>query len=221
MQLGDLKVIYLPVPTITLLEITSVHSLNNLVLPLLNAKYKANVILRQRIKLYFLRRQGGGSGVGVLWICVHCGTKTNYNQWQAYFRHFVLNIIFSHFSDTQTTCNFKKENAIFLPPLSHFPNLAKNNVIPLFKLLDCRKPENKPHYLVKRSELISDKDIYIYILIKFFFVYFVRFVNKPAGNVGLYDPAEIHNRHELKGFLKEAMIKLGFHLVFFFLYLYR
>lgn len=47
-----------------------------------------------------------------------------------------------------------------------------------------------------------------------------RFVNKPAGNVGLYDPAEIHNRHELKLFLKEAMIKLGFHLVFFFLYLY-
>ena len=75
--------------------------------------------------------------------------------------------------------------------------------------------------MVKRSELISDKDIYIYLLIKFFFVYFVRFVNKPAGNVGLYDPAEIHNRHELKGFLKEAMIKLGFHLVFFFLYLYR
>ena len=107
---------------------------------------------------------------------------------------------------------------------SHFltsPLLLKIIVIPLFKLLDCRKPKNKPHYLVKRSELISDKDIYIYLLIKFFFVYFVRFVNKPAGNVGLYDPAEIHNRHELKGFLKEAMIKLGFHLVFFFLYLYR
>ncbi|XP_020603433.1 protein cornichon homolog 4-like isoform X2 [Orbicella faveolata] len=47
-----------------------------------------------------------------------------------------------------------------------------------------------------------------------------RYVNKPAGNLGLYDPAEIHNRHELKAFLKEAMIKLGFHLVFFFLYLY-
>ena len=46
-------------------------------------------------------------------------------------------------------------------------------------------------------------------------------MNKPAGNLGLYDPAEIHNRHELKAFLKEAMIKLGFHLVFFFLYLYR
>ena len=51
--------------------------------------------------------------------------------------------------------------------------------------------------------------------------FFHRYVNKPAGNLGLYDPTEIHNRHELKAFLKEAMIKLGFHLVFFFLYLYR
>lgn len=124
--------------------------------------YLASVFLRQRIKLYSLRRQGRGSGVGVLWICVHCFTKTNYNQWQAYFRHLVLNSIFSHFTDTQTTCNFKKENATFLPPLSHIPILAKIIVIPLFKLLDCRKPKNKPHYLVKRSELIFDKDIYIY-----------------------------------------------------------
>ncbi|XP_074631758.1 protein cornichon homolog 4-like [Acropora palmata] len=47
-----------------------------------------------------------------------------------------------------------------------------------------------------------------------------RFKNKPPGNVGLYDPAEIYNRHELRWFLKEAMVKLGFHVVFFFLYLY-
>ena len=52
-------------------------------------------------------------------------------------------------------------------------------------------------------------------------ILFHRYINKPAGNLGLYDPAEIHNRHELKAFVKEAMIKLGFHLVFFFLYLYR
>ena len=70
-------------------------------------------------------------------------------------------VFFSPFTDTQTTCNFKKENATFLPPLSHIPILAKIIVIPLFKLLDCRKPKNKPHYLVKRSELIFDKDIYI------------------------------------------------------------
>ena len=50
---------------------------------------------------------------------------------------------------------------------------------------------------------------------------FYRFMNKPPGNVGLYDPAEIYNRHELRWFLKEAMVKLGFHVVFFFLYLYR
>lgn len=48
-----------------------------------------------------------------------------------------------------------------------------------------------------------------------------RYLNKPAGNMGIYDPAEIHNRSELKGFLKEAMVKLGFHLISFFIYLYR
>ncbi|XP_046848447.1 protein cornichon homolog 4-like [Xenia sp. Carnegie-2017] len=47
-----------------------------------------------------------------------------------------------------------------------------------------------------------------------------RYLNKPAGNMGIYDPAEIHNRSELKGFLKEAMVKLGFHLISFFIYLY-
>ena len=51
--------------------------------------------------------------------------------------------------------------------------------------------------------------------------YDFRYINKPPGDVGLYDPAEIHNRSLLKFFLKESMVKLGFHLVFFFLYLYR
>lgn len=53
------------------------------------------------------------------------------------------------------------------------------------------------------------------------FLTYLRFLNKPSGNVGIYDPAEIHNRSELKGFLKESMAKLGFHLISFFLYLYR
>lgn len=80
-------------------------------------------------------------------------------------------------------------------------------------------------------ELVAHGVITVLLLVHFQWIFFLlnaplsgwliyRFVNKPAGNVGLYDPAEIHNRHELKGFLKEAMIKLGFHLVFFFLYLY-
>jgi hypothetical protein len=47
-----------------------------------------------------------------------------------------------------------------------------------------------------------------------------RWVTKPSGNIGLYDPAEIHNRHQLKSYMTQCMIKLGYHLIFFFLYLY-
>ncbi|KAL5008874.1 hypothetical protein ScPMuIL_014455 [Solemya velum] len=47
-----------------------------------------------------------------------------------------------------------------------------------------------------------------------------RFLTKPSGNIGLYDPAEIHNRHQLKSYMRDNLIKLGVHLVFFFVYLY-
>ncbi|XP_051981078.1 protein cornichon homolog 4-like [Xyrauchen texanus] len=48
-----------------------------------------------------------------------------------------------------------------------------------------------------------------------------RYVKVPMGNMGVYDPTEIHNRGQLKSHMKEAMIKLGFHLLCFFIYLYR
>ena len=51
--------------------------------------------------------------------------------------------------------------------------------------------------------------------------YDFRFFSKPSGYIGVYDPAEIHNRNQLKGYMQEAMVKLGYHLVFFFVYLYR
>lgn len=41
------------------------------------------------------------------------------------------------------------------------------------------------------------------------------------GNMGVLDPTEIHNRGQLKSHMKEAMIKLGYHLLCFFIYLYR
>lgn len=41
------------------------------------------------------------------------------------------------------------------------------------------------------------------------------------GNMGVFDPTEIHNRGLLKSHMKEAMIKLGYHLLCFFIYLYR
>ncbi|KAL3874084.1 hypothetical protein ACJMK2_037147 [Sinanodonta woodiana] len=46
------------------------------------------------------------------------------------------------------------------------------------------------------------------------------FAMKPSGNIGLYDPTEIHNKMKLKVHMKENLIKMGFHLVFFFIYLY-
>nr|XP_046157748.1 protein cornichon homolog 4-like isoform X1 [Oncorhynchus gorbuscha] len=42
----------------------------------------------------------------------------------------------------------------------------------------------------------------------------------PMGNMGVFDPTEIHNRGQLKSHMKESMIKLGFHLLCFFIYLY-
>lgn len=50
---------------------------------------------------------------------------------------------------------------------------------------------------------------------------FIRFIMVPSGNMGVFDPTEIHNRGQLKSHMKEAMIKLGFHLLCFFMYLYR
>ncbi|XP_013172500.1 PREDICTED: protein cornichon homolog 4 [Papilio xuthus] len=42
----------------------------------------------------------------------------------------------------------------------------------------------------------------------------------PQGNLGAYDPAEIHNRGQLKKHMKDVMIYTGYYLIFFFIYLY-
>lgn len=42
----------------------------------------------------------------------------------------------------------------------------------------------------------------------------------PQGNLGAYDPAEIHNRGQLKKHLRDVMIYIGYYLIFFFIYLY-
>ncbi|XP_070590448.1 protein cornichon homolog 4 [Erythrolamprus reginae] len=47
-----------------------------------------------------------------------------------------------------------------------------------------------------------------------------RYIMVPSGNMGVFDPTEIHNRGQLKSHMKEAMIKLGFYLLCFFIYLY-
>lgn len=45
-------------------------------------------------------------------------------------------------------------------------------------------------------------------------------VKIPSGNLGVYDPAEIHNRGMIRKHLRDCMIYLGFYLLIFFVYLY-
>jgi len=47
-----------------------------------------------------------------------------------------------------------------------------------------------------------------------------RYLSKSAGQIGIYDPTEIHNRGLLKGFMKESMWKVGYHVVFFLVNMY-
>lgn len=42
----------------------------------------------------------------------------------------------------------------------------------------------------------------------------------PQGNIGVYDPTEIHNRGQLSKYMKQTLICIGFYLIFFFIYLY-
>ncbi|XP_031623864.1 protein cornichon homolog 4 [Contarinia nasturtii] len=42
----------------------------------------------------------------------------------------------------------------------------------------------------------------------------------PSGNMGLFDPTEIHNRGMIKKHMRNCMIYLGYYLILFFVYLY-
>jgi len=45
-------------------------------------------------------------------------------------------------------------------------------------------------------------------------------VTLRAGSMGVFDPTEIRNRGLLTYFQKEAFVKIGYHLVVFFISLY-
>jgi hypothetical protein len=47
-----------------------------------------------------------------------------------------------------------------------------------------------------------------------------RFFNVPRGNIGEYDPAEIHNNGMMKKHLVGVCIHLGWQMIGFFLFLY-
>lgn len=49
---------------------------------------------------------------------------------------------------------------------------------------------------------------------------FYEYFGVPSGNMGVYDPTEIHNRGQLRRHMRDCMVYLGYYLVFFFIYLY-
>lgn len=49
---------------------------------------------------------------------------------------------------------------------------------------------------------------------------FYEYFSVPSGNMGVYDPTEIHNHGQLKRHTRDCMIYLGYYLIFFFIYLY-
>ncbi|XP_063975483.1 protein cornichon homolog 4 [Diachasmimorpha longicaudata] len=47
-----------------------------------------------------------------------------------------------------------------------------------------------------------------------------EYLTVPQGNMGVFDPTEIHNRGQLKKHTRDCLIYLGYYLIFFFIYLY-
>jgi len=47
-----------------------------------------------------------------------------------------------------------------------------------------------------------------------------QIIKIPSGNIGLFDPMEIHNRGQLKAHMRDVLVKMAFYLLTFFFYLY-
>lgn len=71
------------------------------------------------------------------------------------------------------------------------------------------------HPYISKSVILHKLSVSILWLL-----YLFRYVTLPAGSIGVYDPTEIRNRGALGRFQKEAFIKIGVHLVGFFISLY-
>ncbi|KAB0376941.1 hypothetical protein FD755_011385 [Muntiacus reevesi] len=106
-------------------------------------------------------------------------------------------------------------------------------IIVVFETSFCHECEYKPSQIRwVIPELVGHTLVTVLMLISLHWFIFLlnlpvaswniyRYIMVPSGNMGVFDPTEIHNRGQLKSHMKEAMIKLGFHLLCFFMYLYR
>ncbi|GAB6022455.1 hypothetical protein CHUAL_006567 [Chamberlinius hualienensis] len=88
------------------------------------------------------------------------------------------------------------------------------------KLNMCVLPEIISHGLLTLFLLLGGQWILLLLNSPMTAWQIYKYVTVPSGNVGIYDPTEIHNRGNLKVHMKESLIKLGYYLVFFFIYLY-
>ena len=68
---------------------------------------------------------------------------------------------------------------------------------------------------VSNASLLQNCDETLYQMLIYY-----RIVMKPSGDIGIFDPTEIHNRQQLKNYMRESLIRLGIHLIFFFIFLY-
>jgi len=90
----------------------------------------------------------------------------------------------------------------------------------------CYKLNNKviPEILVQivgMTFLIINQHWILFIINMPLLLFMInKYLSVQSGNIGVFDPAEIHNQRRLKSFMHEMLVKLSFHLVFFFIYLY-
>lgn len=96
--------------------------------------------------------------------------------------------------------------------------------------LNARVCCDKLNYWVV-MELISHNVLSLLLLISGHWMLFLLYcplgvwftykvLRKPSGNIGVFDPTEIHNQKHLKTYMRESLVRLGFHLIFFFVFLY-
>ena len=78
-----------------------------------------------------------------------------------------------------------------------------------------------PHTFCGKKMLASLSPAELQTVSSKMFHYVCRYVNKPSGNIGWYDPTEIHNRYQLRSYMKHSLAKLGYHLILFFFFLYN
>ncbi|XP_078037590.1 cornichon-like protein isoform X2 [Augochlora pura] len=76
------------------------------------------------------------------------------------------------------------------------------------------------HLFLECMLLLHGQFILFYVNLPMSIWLLYEYYGVPKGNMGVYDPTEIHNHGQLKRHIVNCMIYLGYYLIFFFIYLY-